>query len=226
MNIFDSIKTVASSIMLMVVSLFTPTSTIVTPYVNQQVTIPTISPQILDTPTSTPSSTSTPHITRFVSPSLSATPTPSQDIINKCTQLSNQRKYFEGVLCLPSELQNNPDSKQPKPASDNTIERLQLLVNINSDLVDRMVNICINIGPTVYEHCNGSLAANADRLRDQILSQNPTDLQECMNKIAVGDDKGRNTAKDYYWKAKMKEQMSSIYSHCSKNDGNLDTYNF
>lgn len=163
----------------------------------------------------------------------SATPTPSEALLNTCRQLSNRTEYFTGLNCYPVEYDQYIKDKNIsiEGGVGGEIEKRQVEISLlhllsgkNSNTVDLMVNNCVKIGSEMFKKCNDSLTANAERIKNQILERGRSDRQECLSKIDSGDTQKIDKTNDYYWRAKLKEKMGDLYSQCIQNNGSLDGY--
>lgn len=161
----------------------------------------------------------------------SATPTPSEALLNTCRQLSNRTEYFTGLNCYPVEydqyIKDNNISIEEGVGGDigkRQVEISLLHQSSGKNTVDLMVNNCVKIGAEMFKKCNDSLTANAERIKYQILERTHSDRQECLSKIDSGDTTKIDKTNDYYWRAKLKEKMEDLYSQCIQNNGSLDGY--
>lgn len=224
----DKILLFFSSVVLSISSFFgfskSPASTLLVTDVTPTIfasTTPTIS--ITNSPTSH-SATSSMTINKN---NQIPTSTPSQEIIELCNNILKPVKYFAGFKCYyeayTAEKNKNKDENKGS-AIDSLKKTIQIDSVAKNGLEELLFSACIRVTPTLFKSCSESLERNVERLYKQIEINNTSEVSECVSKIAVGDEKMKNTTKNYFNAWKLKQKIDDIYNHCVKFSGNLDNY--
>jgi len=166
------------------------------------------------------------------SPTVTPTPTVSQELMEQCKNVSKPEKYFAGFGCYYDEYQNalkKSEQDKNKGSIDQMREIIavyQLTPQAKSGLGDLFQSVCRMVSPKVYTSCTDSLERNVGRLSTQIYSVFSSEINSCTSKVAAGDEKMKERVKDSYWRWRMRRNIEELYLHCAKTNGTLDTFSF
>lgn len=226
MNILDQIGIFLLSLLTSISVFFTSISVPPAKAPDTISPIPTVFITTLTTPTVTQIIN---NLTSRPTAKLTPTPTqsPTQEMISACREPSARKEYFSGLNCFAEEYDKYILENKVESSSGSIGEReaeFKLLSSKNSVVEELLTQNCLRIGVAIYHKCNDSLAANLDRIKNQILEKTASDRQVCL--VKIGDNNKKEKTTNNYWRLRLREKMNDLYTQCAMNNGSLDAYNY